>query len=124
MADTRQLIRQQAAQIHVEQNEVRLHGHCIAPQGFQVFCLGDYAKVRIAREQKAQRGTDDGIAVSHENASRGGHQRQSTIWCWTASATASVRLETPSLPRMLLTWKSAVDGLIIRRSAMARLLSP
>ena len=44
--------------------------------------------------------------------------------CATAGMTASVRLPTPSLVRMLLTWNFAVDRLTTRRFAISALLSP
>ncbi len=41
-----------------------------------------------------------------------------------ATRAASVRVETPSLPRMLLTWTPAVDSLMKSPSAISRLVRP
>lgn len=38
-------------------------------------------------------------------------------WCWNAQAAAPVRLETPTLSKMLLTWRATVLSLMNNSSA-------
>ena len=49
---------------------------------------------------------------------------QVTSSCFNARATASARLETPSLDKMLLTCALAVERVTTNRSAISGLLSP
>ena len=44
--------------------------------------------------------------------------------CWYAQAVAPARLETPSLSKMLLTWRATVFSLMNSSSAMARFVLP
>src|SRR5690242_14292309 len=50
--------------------------------------------------------------------------RQETIWLRSARDTASVRLATPNLDRILLTWDLTVEELTVSRPAICVLFNP